>query len=180
MKIKHLIEGVFQKRISSLRKMGYMRRRYAARKDLLSLQQAFSKSIREGNKKAFGGMVHTVQAIKLEHAQLLLETQGVNVLERYWSKLRSEQTRTARQLLNNKDVSAAMLLTQDLVSSGSSHPKMAKLCSIVGEQFAFSAVKYPRGQDGSAIGAQHGSDSRLPEYAIVSHHCEVAVITVKP
>jgi Fanconi anemia group M protein len=132
MKIKRLIESVFSKRIASLRKMGHIRRRYASKRDLLSLQQALSRSIREGNKKAFGGITYAVQAIKLEHALGLLETQGVNVLEKYWSKLRSEQTRTARQLLANKDVSSAMLLTQGLVQSGSSHPKMAKLCSIAG------------------------------------------------
>jgi len=136
LKIKVLIEGVYRKRIASLRKMGHINRRYASKKDLLSLQQSLSRSIKEGNKKAFGGITYTVQAIKLEHAQGLLETQGVNVLEKYWSKLRSETTRTARQLLSNKDVSSAMLLTQELVHSGSSHPKMAKLCSIVGEQLS--------------------------------------------
>lgn len=134
MKIKLLIESVFNKRIASLRKMGYIHKRFASKRDLLGLQQGFSKSIREGNNKAFGGMTYTVQAIKLEHALGLLETQGVNVLERYWSKLRKEPTRTARQLLANKDVSSAMLLTQELVHSGGSHPKIAKLCSIVGEQ----------------------------------------------
>jgi Fanconi anemia group M protein len=136
LKIKSLIEGIYRKRIASLRKMGYIHRRYASKRDLLSLQQSLSKSIREGNKKAFGGMTYTVQAIKLEHAQGLLETQGVHILDKYWSKLRSETTKTARQLLNNKDISSAMLLTQELIQSGSSHPKMAKLCSIVGQQLA--------------------------------------------
>jgi Fanconi anemia group M protein len=136
MKIRQLIDGTYKKRIASLRKMGYIQKRFASKRDLLSLQQTFSKEIREGNKKAFGGMTYTVQAIKLEHALGLIETQGVNVLERYWAKLRKEPTRTARQLLANKDVSSAMLLTHELVNSGGSHPKIAKLCSIVGEQMA--------------------------------------------
>jgi len=135
-KIKQLIEGVFKKRVASLRKMGYIRRPYASKRDLLGLQKSISGSIKKGNRKAFGGMTYTVQAIKLEHAQGLLETQGVNILEKYWAKLRSEETRTAKQLLGNKDVSAAMLLTRELVDSGSSHPKIARLCSIVVEQLA--------------------------------------------
>ncbi|RLI95993.1 MAG: hypothetical protein DRO99_05145 [Candidatus Aenigmatarchaeota archaeon] len=77
-----------------------------------------------------------MQAIKLEHALGLLETQGVSVLENYWAKVRAGKTKTDQRLAANKDVSAAMLLTKELLHSGSSHPKMGKLCSIVVQQLA--------------------------------------------
>lgn len=135
-RIRLLLEAAYRKRLESLRKTGYIRGTYASKKQLLMLQQGLMKSIRQGYKKAFGAMSYTVQAIKIEHALGLLETQGIHILEKYWQKLRKEETNTAKRLLASKEVSAAMLLTQELVFSGSSHPKMAKLCSIVGQQLA--------------------------------------------
>ena len=134
--IKSLIDRVYTKMIDGLKKMDYISKSYASKKDLLALQSSLINSIRQGNKKAFTGMSYTVRAIKLEHAKGLLETQGVNVLEKYWSKLRAEDKNTAKRLVANRHIISAMLLTRELVEQGSSHPKMAKLCSIVEQQLS--------------------------------------------
>ncbi len=133
-RVRALLKKAYDSRIEALKKWGFLHTRRVSKKDLLSLQASLSKSIGQGYRKAFLGMSYTIQAIKLEHALGLLETQGIGILEKYWSKLRGETTNTAKKLLNDRAVSNAMFLTRSLSERGSRHPKMGRLCTIVGEQ----------------------------------------------
>lgn len=133
-KIRVLLKKAYDRRIDSLRKMGFIRGRMVSKKGLLALQASLGRSISQGYKKAFSGMTCTVQAIKLEHALGLLETQGIGILEKYWNKIRGETTNTAKRLLNDKLVSNAMFLTRELFEKGARHPKMGRLCTIVSTQ----------------------------------------------
>jgi ERCC4-related helicase len=130
-RIRSLLKKAYDHRIESLKKWGFIHTQRINKRGLLALQKNLSASIRQGYKKAFTGMSYTVQAIKLEHALGLLETQGIGILEKYWAKLRGEDTNTARRLLNDKLVSNAMFLTNNLLEAGGRHPKMARLCTIV-------------------------------------------------
>ncbi len=133
-RIRKLLKGAYDSRIEALKKWKFLWGRRVSKRDLLALQAHLVKSINQGYKKAFLGMSYTVQAIKLEHALGLLETQGIGILEKYWNKLRGETTNTAKRLLNDKSVSNAMFLTHNLLEAGSRHPKMSRLCTIVSTQ----------------------------------------------
>jgi Fanconi anemia group M protein len=133
-KIRTLIQTVFDARVGTLFKMGLVRRRTPSKKELLSLQRRLSAGIKQGYRKAFMGMFCTVQAIKLEHAITVLETQGISMLESYWKKLRSGTTKSDQSIAKNKAISNAMWLTQSLAETGASHPKISRLCSIVHNQ----------------------------------------------
>ncbi len=138
-KIGGLIRGVFNQRVESLRKMGYVRGRYVSRKQLLELQRGLASGIDGGHahgryKKPFMGMFLASQAIKLEHALVLLETQGIGILEAYWRKLRTGRTKADNAMVNNKDVSDAMFLTHNLHGEGARHPKVARLLAVVSRQ----------------------------------------------
>lgn len=132
-KIRDLLNHAHRKRLERLKRLGYIRTLRVSKKTILELQSELSKSIKEGNKKAFFGISLTAQAIKLEHALGLLETQGIAVLENYWKKMRSG-TKADMRLSKDAEVSGAMLLTHELFEHGSKHPKIGKLCSIVSEQ----------------------------------------------
>ena len=84
--------------------------------------------------RAILGMSFLTQAIKLEHALTLLETQGITILENYWKKIREKRSNSDRRIANNKEISAAMSLTKKLFLAGSKHPKIDSLCNIVKEQ----------------------------------------------
>jgi ERCC4-related helicase len=132
--IKTLILEVYNQKVGSLQRMGYLRGRHVSRKQLIELQKRLTRGIREGYKKAFIGMFLVSQAIKLEHALTLLETQGIGVLEGYWRKIRLGRNRADKVLANNREVSNAMHLTHSLYEEGAKHPKVAKLLTVVSQQ----------------------------------------------
>ena len=81
-------------------------------------------------------MSFLTQAIKLEHALTLLETQSISVLENYWRKLREEKSNSNKKLISNSNISNAMHLTRELFLSGKSHPKLEKLKEIVSDHLS--------------------------------------------
>ncbi len=129
-KIKQLLESVFEQRVAVLKRMGLLRRR-PTKKELLSLQ---SRLARRKQKRSFLAMFHVIQAIKIEHALTLLETQGISNLEKYWKKIRSGTSKADQSLVKNRSVSNAMWLTQSLAETGAKHPKIGKLCSLVHQE----------------------------------------------
>lgn len=133
--IRNMINEELDKRINTLKKLRFIRNTRVSKKELLSLQSSLIRAMREGNKRAFLGMSFVTQAIKLEHASTLIETQGITILEKYWKKLRDEKSSSNQKLVNNKNISNAMFMTQSLFEQGSKHPKIGKLCTIVNEQF---------------------------------------------
>jgi len=136
LKIRGLIEGLLNKRVESLKKLRLVRYSKVSKKELLRVQGELMKRLKQGDKRAFMGISSATQAIKLDHALGLLESQGLPSLESYWAKLRREENRNDKALSGNSDIKAAMLLTSELLEQGSTHPKMAKLCSIVHQELA--------------------------------------------
>jgi ERCC4-related helicase len=138
-KIGSLITEVLNQKTGSLRKMGYLGSGYVSRKQLLELQSRLAAGIKQGNaqgtyKKPFIGMFLANQAIKLEHALTLLETQGIAVLEAYWKKVRAGRSRADKALFNKREISDAMFLTHELQEEGASHPKVARLLAVISQQ----------------------------------------------
>lgn len=139
-KIGSLITEALNQKAGSLRKMGYLGRGYVTRKQLLELQGRLAAGINQGNtqkgtyKKPFIGMFLTSQAIKLEHALILLETQGIGVLEVYWRKVRTGRSRADKALTNNREISDAMFLTHSLHEEGARHPKVSRLLAVASQQ----------------------------------------------
>jgi Fanconi anemia group M protein len=135
-KIRTLLNNAYMSKLKSLRKIGFSKPvRYITKSDLLKIQAGLRKNMGKGY-KSFFGISLVAQAIKIEHALGLLETQGITVLEKYWKKLRqqAESVRAAKSLIKNKEISDAMWLTHNLFESGSKHPKISKLCSIVDQR----------------------------------------------
>jgi len=134
-RVKDILNSAYNKRLERLKKLGYLRSIRLSKKMLLELQTRLSQSIKQGSKRAFMGISLTAQAIKIEHALGLLETQGISVLEKYWKKMCSG-TKADVRLSNDKEIHDAMWMTRDLYEAGSRHPKIAKLCSIISEHFS--------------------------------------------
>lgn len=127
--VKELLDRAYLQRAEKLVKLGFLRSARVSKKMLIELQAKLAKAAREGYKKAFLGLALAGQLIKIDHALVMLETQGVKPLEKYMKKLQSDPK--AKALLNDAMISRAMLLVDELSRSGASHPKMARLASVV-------------------------------------------------
>jgi Fanconi anemia group M protein len=134
LKMSRMLTEVYLNKIEALKKWRLISSHRVSKRELLAIQQNLIRAIREGNRKAFIPMNFLNQAIKLEHAIGLLETQGVGVLDNYWKKLRTDKAKASSALLGNRNVIQAIEMTRNMVESGSRHPKISKLCSIVSQQ----------------------------------------------
>jgi len=134
LRIRDLMDEAYRKRIATLRKMGYVKGSLVSKKRLLYLQNSLAASMRRGGRKSLIGMTYTNQAIKLDHAMMLLETQGIGPLETYWKKIMEGKTGADRSISSDKSVKAAMFMTSNLFEEGAKHPKMSRLLTIISNQ----------------------------------------------
>jgi len=131
--IRESLRKSYENRLKNLKKLGFSKPvRLVNKRDLLDLQKKFAAS--GSSHRKFWGVSLVSQAIKAEHALSLIETQGINSLESYFRKMRSEKARSSQSLVKDSDVKKAMYLTGKLSEKGFRHPKISKLCEIVSSQ----------------------------------------------
>ncbi|NIO23133.1 MAG: DEAD/DEAH box helicase [Candidatus Aenigmarchaeota archaeon] len=132
--IREGLRKAYEQRLKQLRKIGFSKPvRLVTKRDLLDLQKKLMSG--PGGYKKFWGVSLVSQAIKSEHALSLVETQGINSLESYFKKLRSEKAKSSKSLVKDRNIRDAMLLAKELSEKGFRHPKIRKLCEIVSSQF---------------------------------------------
>ena len=135
--IKNVIEDVYLNSLEDLKSFGLTKpKKIVNKKDLLLLRKYLEDQLKNGNKASYHGLSLVAQAMKLDHAVDLLETQGLVPLKEYWSRLKVEPTKAAKTILNNPSTLKAINLTNTLIESSVVHPKMDKLKSIINEQIA--------------------------------------------
>ncbi|MBN2252182.1 MAG: DEAD/DEAH box helicase [Kosmotogaceae bacterium] len=133
-RIKTLLKQVLDDDIQWLYKKRYLFTDRPSKKMLLDVQRRVSASY--GNKRnknfgAFWAMIRSAEAIKIEHAIELLETQGVASLWEYMKKLEMSKKRTDSRLMKNRYVFEAMKLIEEMNETEDEHPKMKKLRDMI-------------------------------------------------
>jgi len=103
------------------------------KKQLLAMQirTAASYSANRSNYGSLMAMLRLAEAIKLEHAIELLETQGISSLHAYLHKLGSSKKNTDRKIMKDPRMLDVYKRVQDLDRQGIDHPKAEKLKEII-------------------------------------------------
>jgi Fanconi anemia group M protein len=133
--IKKLLEEIIKDDINWLKEKRYLKTYKPSKKRLLELQRRISAKYSKSSKN-YGNlwaMLKTAEAIKLEHALELLETQGLTPLYEYLKKLSQSKKKTDKRLINNpriRDVIKILELHKEL-----DHPKFDKLVNIIKDIF---------------------------------------------
>lgn len=104
-----------------------------SKKQLLLLQQKIGSRYMEGakNYSLIWTMIRLAEAVKLEHAIELLETQGISSLLDYLKKLEVSKKKTDKRLMKDPRIREVIKMTEDLQKRGVEHPKLEKLQEIV-------------------------------------------------
>ncbi len=127
------LRKVFDKKVSSLRRIGFTKpSRVVSRRDLLDLNRKLQ--VRDNGPMKFWGVMTVSQAIKIDHALTMLETQGISSLAKYLKKMSGDNTKSSKGLLSDKLVTEAIRIAYKLNEEGYTHPKISKLCEIVSNQ----------------------------------------------
>jgi len=130
--IKYLIKEYKQERMAELKSKFSINKNNFNKRDLLTLQFSLRKAINRGNKGAFWGISLVAQLLKICYAQELIETQGIKQLNDYWTKLKFEETKAAKKILESPKIQKAMQLSFKFKED--KHPKMHKLLELVNQQ----------------------------------------------
>jgi ERCC4-related helicase len=116
--------------------LGYCKSSSLHKGELLKLQGELMKKISSGEKdfESLRSISLIAEALKIEHAMELLESQGVSPLNTYLNKLRSEsktsKVKAVKNLMLDENFKAAMFLTEELANKNFNHPKLIKLQEI--------------------------------------------------
>jgi len=127
-----LIKKIYLEKAKQLRNLGVTKPlNLIGKKDLLLLQQRLRKEIFEKNFAAYHGISLTAQLMKIDYALELLEIQSLSSLNKYFEKLKEDQSKAAKSLLKLKEFQSIIKLTNELINKNIEHPKFAKLLEIV-------------------------------------------------
>jgi len=135
-KIRKYLEEAYRNRLNWLMKVKLIYSMKVTKRVLLDLQKEIGKLYQE--KKDFmiaKSLTTCAQAIKIEHAIGLLETEGITSLYKYFLSLEKNKKSVAtRSVLKDLSVNNAIKKTKELYLKGIEHPKLSKLTEIVEEE----------------------------------------------
>ncbi|MEM5766443.1 MAG: DEAD/DEAH box helicase [Candidatus Aenigmatarchaeota archaeon] len=127
--IKGLFEQMLKEPITWLKDHGFINTSRPPKKLLLSLQNIISAKYMQGSKNysLIWAMMKLAEAIKIEHAIELLETQEISSLYEYLQKFRESKKRVDRKIANDLRMKEVMKIMENIIKSGIEHPKLTKL-----------------------------------------------------
>jgi ERCC4-related helicase/ERCC4-type nuclease len=111
--------------------------KYMSRREILGLQASLQARVASGERdfEILRGMSLTAEAMKIQHALELLESQGISALWKYLSSLyeqsKTTKTKAVINLVRDVNFRGAYIKTERLHENNIEHPKMARLREIV-------------------------------------------------
>lgn len=131
--VKALFAEMYKKKIEELKNRNLFFTKVITKKTLLELQAKLQRAIALGNKhfNILRGVSVCAQAIKLEHAIELLETQTIaslyNYMQNLYEQAKQEKSKAVKQIVKNSKFQDAYIAILRLFNSGVEHPKLDKL-----------------------------------------------------
>ncbi len=139
--IREYLKQQYEKKIEELQKRNLLFEK-PTKKTLLELQHKIMRAIATGAKhyNLLAGATACAQAIKLQHAIELLETQTLYSLQNYMQDLFKQaaqgKSRAVKQLVKQQAFNKAYTRVVELIAKGSEHPKLFKLVEIIKQEFS--------------------------------------------
>lgn len=130
--IRKNLKTAYEKRLDWLIYSKLIYSKKVGKKVLLDLQKRVGAMYQKKRDYMVAKALTTcAQAIKIEHALGLLESQGITSLYRYLLDLHKNKSTANRTILKDPHVIDAINKTKDLYVKGLEHPKLGKLVEIV-------------------------------------------------
>lgn len=127
------LKNIKSRRIKKLMEWRIINSFYVTKTDVLKLQQELSK---KKSGFSFAAISVLAEILKVDHAMLLLETQCLHALKRYFDSLSIQESKAVARLLKEENFKNAVRLTDELINENAEHPKIDKLKEIVAEEIS--------------------------------------------
>ncbi|MBU0666269.1 MAG: DEAD/DEAH box helicase [Nanoarchaeota archaeon] len=137
--IKYFLETCFKTKLSEMKNLGHLNGNVNnyTRVALIQLQRQLQGFIAQGEKdyNILKSISLLAEAMKVQHALELLETQGLNSLLKYFQKLK-EQAKTSnvkavKNLVQDINFRSAEIKLNNLLDRGEEHPKLSTLKNLI-------------------------------------------------
>jgi len=144
--MKHILLKLFNRYVEELRSRKVLFGS-ASKIKLIQLQNEMMKSLGRGNKNFnyMLGVSACAQAIKIQHALELLETQTLQSFNTYLKKLFEEaakkKSKGVIKLVANPEFNFVFMQSNELLAKNQEHPKLGKLIEIIEEEIKKDKVK---------------------------------------
>ncbi|MBI2112459.1 DEAD/DEAH box helicase, partial [Candidatus Woesearchaeota archaeon] len=138
-KVQTFLKQCRKSKLSEAQQYGYAKSSEMTKGELLGLQGELQKNISEGNRdfELLKSISLVAEALKVEHALELLETQGIVPLNKYFQRLLAEaltsKIKAVKNLSLDENFKASAYLTAELAEKGVQHPKLIRLKEIISE-----------------------------------------------
>jgi ERCC4-related helicase len=138
-KIQKHLQDARKVKLMEAQKLGYCKGASLNKTELLILQGELQKKLSSGYRdyEIMRSVSLIAEALKIDHALELLETQGLKPLNKYFTKLRSEaltsKVKAVKNLMQDLNFKTAGFLVEELIDKEMSHPKIDTLKEIISE-----------------------------------------------
>ncbi len=133
-KINNSLEKALKLRLKTLKNMGVIKTISVTKVDILKARGRIQGEIARTtnpNKDLFHAISILSAVINIQHAQELVETQGVHPFNKYIKRLRKKKTKASKSLMNDPNFSRAVRLAHNAEKNGWEHPKLRTLAEIL-------------------------------------------------
>lgn len=133
-KINKFLEKALKIRLKTLKNMGILKTISVTKVDILKTRGRIQGEIARSTspkKELFQAISILSAVINIQHAQELVETQGVHPFNKYIARLRKKKTKASKSLMNDPNFSRAVRLAHDAEKHGWEHPKLRTLAEIL-------------------------------------------------
>jgi len=135
--IRGMIENVLKDDLYWLKEHHFTATYHPSKTQLLMLQKRIGAQYSKTRNFALvWALIRSAQAIKLEHAIELLETQGVSSLHEYLEKVSASKKNTDRRMMKDRRIQEIFERVKNLAESGMEHPKMHMLKALLKDLLA--------------------------------------------
>jgi Fanconi anemia group M protein len=137
--VRSLMERIFSGIVNELRSRKLLHA-FPSKTEMISLQKKISHYVSTGNKSYnyLVGMSLCAQAIKIQHALELLETQTLRGFYDYMMDLVSQasrgQSKGVLKLVSRSEFSISLEMARKMLSENVEHPKVEKAAEMVGKE----------------------------------------------
>ncbi|MBI4918757.1 DEAD/DEAH box helicase [archaeon] len=136
LQVKKFLDDCYTSKLEQVKKYGFANRTTINKSELLSLQ---SQLVARMNQEKDFDMMKSVsliaEALKVQHALEMLETQGMHQLKNYLEQLEEEsyktKTKAVKNLVNDLNFRSALISAKNLSDQGLKHPKQTKVVEII-------------------------------------------------
>ncbi len=138
-KIQKLFLACRKTKLEEVQKYGYCNSVNISKGELLGIQGELQKNVSSGEREfeALRSLSLIAEALKVEHALELLETQGIIPAHNYIKRLQQEsltsKVKAVKNLMIDENFKSALFLTEEAIKDKIENPKLIRLKELLGE-----------------------------------------------